>query len=526
MGNTNERSPDSPKRGLDWRYPGSAIALVAVVVGVVVVHSLLYPRINRGPAEFLPATTRVAVVADLSPGSASVGRMREVWPAADIAHLTERATDLSQELTDWTGLKLDLSKDAALWFGGELAAAAVGEAGQPLGPRSLVLITRVTSLRRARVSLDRAVAPMARDLHWQKSVLKRDYGPITVWGAAPGKEEVAYATVDGCLLLSPGSAAIDECVLAARGLKPRLGASQAFQKSTQGLAGESLLWCYLDLASVSRGTRYLLPAITRGWSGVLREHLRSGLGIERVPEPAGAGSALAFGVIPEAGGIRLRGTYWRASASSTAPASAHLERLATLLPRECVAYALVHEPAGGWLPLLGLSQPAGRVFPRLPADSSGRRGERAKPSLLAGPQIPWLALAVMPRDLLVALIGPPRGEGPAVVLAAPSKQIVGPFRAFASSLIPGSVSAEIGDITVFASRQQALRACEAAAKDGARRLSPPRGVGCSFELWAEPSVLSRELAHFSEVQLRGSETAGGGEGELSLKAEPRHLLGD
>ena len=527
----DQRTPEArprprPGRGLARSYLVAALVLIAILAISLSLDSWLRARARRAPLDFLPTSTRLALSVDLRPDSAAMRSMRMVWSGSDVAHLAGRATELSQKLVDWTGLKLDLRRDASSWFGGEVVAGAVGgETGMPLGPQStaagsrrppsLVLIARITSARRARASLDRAVAPMARDLDWRKSVLRDAGGRITVWREASGQEQIAYATQHECLVVGITSAPVAECLLAARQPDRRLAAVDGFRRATVRLLPDSAIWCYLDLASASQMTRYLLPALRHGWLGLVGAYLEGEIGFGSQESAPGTAGALAVALAPQRDGLRVRGVY-ASPKPGEAGASPHLEKLTRLLPRDTIAYLASHRPIA-LLPLVG------RLPPRLLTPPPRNPTKRWRPFPPLGP---WLGPNALPKDILIALLPRPGERRLAMVLAAPSGQMTGARGWLAAALMRGDAPrTTIGDYSVIASDEEAIRQCQLAAKDSSQRLSPPRGRDCQFEVWVRPGRLSHALARFEEAQIRGWEAAGGGEGELSLKAEPRRLLG-
>lgn len=482
-------------RGRASRLLIAATSLVAVVAIAAAAYVLAQPRARRDPADFLPSSTRAAVFLDLRPEGAAMQQVRQVWPEADVAHLRDRGVRLAQELVEWTGLELDVGRDVAPWFGGQLAAAAVGDKTiQALRPQGLVLIASATSTRRAQASLARAVRPMARDLAWKRRTLMRQGVRISAWRDARGRDQVAYAARHGCLLVGASADTISQCLLAEQSAGRQLAGMRAYQEAARRIPADSPVWCYLDVGVAAQASRYLGRGLTAGWRGVLREYLRGAL---RGRERGGAGAAgvLAAALLPRADGVAIKAVYSEPARREAEASPAHLERLAVILPREAVAYVLVHRP-GRWLPYA-------EAFP-LP---------------------PGLGSAVLPEDLLIALVAQSGKRQPAIVMAAPSEQLRGPARQLAVLAAKGQKFATVGDLAVVASDQEALRECELAARRPERRLSPRRGAGTTFELWARASALSSELAGLQEVSVKTWEQAGGGEAEVRLRMRPRDLLG-
>jgi len=507
-------TPPSKNGAWSWRrYALSALALSAIIAAAVLIQSLLHPETVQRPVEFLPSSTKAAVVLDVRADSPAVLKMREVWPAQDISHLAGRAAELSQEIINWTGLQLDVKKDVAPWFAGEIAAAAVPvEDDIALNPRSIVVVARTNSLRRARAALDRAVKPMAHDLEWRRFTARRPGGTIIVWRDSARQDHVAYATRNGCVIVSASLEAVERCLVAASDPEQRLVGAKSFEAVFSRLPKDSVAWAYLDAGYASAGARWILPALRHGWTGLLRQFAREAGANGHRPPRRDAG-ALAIAAAPEKDGLRLQASYASADRvqQTSSPTPTRLARLASLLPRETVAYALIHEP---------------RRFVSL----GGERGHRLLPRrgwLSGGPFSmldPTAFLGTMPSEAMIAALPPRDGEAE-LLIAAPSEELVGPMRLMVASSVPHGVSAEIGGFLVVASSDTALQQSRQAASDEKQRLSPPRGKDCEFEVWARAGLLSGGDFPLQELLLRGWVAGVGGEGEMVLRARPRRLLG-
>jgi hypothetical protein len=499
------------KRRNPRRYALSALGLVAIIAAAALVQSVPHPRVVRPPVEFLPASTRAAIVIDVRPDSSAGRQLREAWSASDIEHLGGRAADLSQELANWTGLQLDLRKDVAPWFGGEVAVGSVGLTNEHgLSARSVVVIARATSLRRARASLDRAVAAMADKLEWKRFTAKRPGGYIIVWRDPVREDHIAYANRDGCLLVSASLKVIEQCLVAVDSPKDRLLNARSFQQTFSRLPKHPVVWAYLDVGYMSQGTRFLLPALRRGWGGVVREfvHGFSRGGESRRRRDLGG---LAIALSPDREGVRLKAAYAPERAPSEKASPTRLEQLASLLPQTTEGYMLVHEPR--------------RFLPLSSGDARGRIASRAAPLPLALLR-PDAWINDLPDNLLVALVPEPGKGELAVLVAAPSEEMIGSARLFLASAVPHAVSGEVDHFFLVAGSEDALRQARLAVEDGKQRLAPARGRDCEFEVWAQPARLSAAASQIEEFRLRGWMLLAGGEGELILKTTPRSLLGE
>jgi hypothetical protein len=500
------------KRARDWRrYALSGLALVAIIAVAALIQSLLYPQKVRRPTEFLPSSARAAIALDVRPDSPAVVKMREVWPAQDISHLADRAAELSKEVVSWTGLQLDMKKDVAPWFAGEIAAAVVPvEDDIALNPRSVVVIARTSSLRRARAALDRAVKPMAHDLEWKRFTARRPGGTIIVWRDSMRQDHVAYVVLDGCVIVSASLEAVEQCLVAASDPGQRLTGTEPFRASFSHLPEDSVAWAYLDVAYASSNAQRLLLALRHGWISLLRQIAR-GTAAERSSSLREGVGAVAIAAAPEKDGLRLKASYASADRSPRKPSPTRLAGLASLLPPDTAAYALVHEPGR----FLSFGHKGARsMLPR----QSGRGGG------LFAPFNPLVALSELPDDVMIAML-PAKNDAAELLIAAPSAEIAGSAKLLLASLLPHSVSSEVAGFFVVASSDAGLQRARQAAGNEKHRLSPSRGKDCEFEVWAQAGLLSGGDFPLQELLLRGWVADAGGEGEVVLKASPRRLLG-
>jgi len=510
--------------GSTRRYIGSGAALVAIIVVAAVAHSLLRSSIVRPPTDFLPATTHVAIGLDFRPGSPAMSRMRTSWSQSDIDLLAMRATDLAQELVDWTGIELNLKRDASRWFGGELVAASVGGAeSRSLHPRSFVLIARATNCRRARGSLDKAVDPFAREAGWRRSVVRSGDHALILWGAPNAKTALAYTTQGGCLLVATNEAVIEHCLEAAADPSQALVATEEFTRAISPLPSDSLLWCYARTRPLVVTAEEVLPALSEGWRGITR--------LYRSAPPAGpvrerdrrrlrrpVANTLALTLKPQTTGIHLHARYRRGSRRDTV-STPSLDQLAQLVPREVLAYALVHDPAG-WSDALTLARNSwpgrrkaeGKSFPgSAPLDVMGS----------------FLGTDLLPENILVLLL--PRGgnaENPALVVAFPT----GPSGEGGPVLLPLAAlglraTARVDDTRVCASDEEAIRQCRRALQDPSSRLEHEVKPELGLQAWARPGDLLHGLDWIEEIRAEVTPDLVGAEADLYIEADPRHLLG-
>ena len=498
-----------------WLYAVAAATVVVAIAAVMIAEQFLRPGMTRPPADFLPATARAVVAFDLRPSSPAVLKMRQVWSKSDVDRLEHRAIDLSQSIVDWTGLKLDVRKDVQPWFGGEMVVGTVRTDTAPaFSPRSVVLVARATSMRRARAALDRATNPTAQKMEWKRLIARRDSDTITVWRDEMHHSQVAYATRDGCIVVSPSLDVVADCLVAAQHPAERLVTSAAFTRSYERLPPDTAIWAYFDVATAARVTQQVMPALLRGWIWALRKLAYGMYGRQTNAPEHGRRErgALAVAISPNKDGVLLKGVYASTEETAASAVPNQLEQLGRLLPRDTAAYVLAHEP--------------GRLAPTQARPSASRRS--ILPFMFLGPAA---GLASLPDNLLVAAVASP-GASPsqtagrlATIVAAPAEEMIPPARLLFGALLKESSSATIGDFYVMATHQEALTRCRRAFADKRERLPIAHRADRELDAWAEPSRLSRTMEGVKEVGLTAWASPGGGEGEVVVKAEPRRLLG-
>jgi hypothetical protein len=495
-------------RQIRW-YLVSTATLAAIIVAAALLHSYLEGRVVRSPLEFVPESARAVVVLDLRPGSAAGQRVVRTWPAADREALGVRAYDLAQRMVDWTGLRLDLREEAAQWFGGEVVVASIGgPEARSFAPRSFVLVARVTSLRRARADLHEAVEELARQNEWQRRTLRVEGRTITVWGPAGGDSEIAYAAADGCLIVSASHELLELCLRTADDPSARLTRTAHFREVRTRLPGDALVWGYLDASDLLQASREALPSLRQGWVGLVRYYLAS-RSASQVPRSVHApGDSIAVAITPEREGMRVHASYLGGSgkvAQATAPNSA---RLLELVPREAVAFAFLRD-----LPNL-VNLLAGREQPARRAHTAAHWGILGLP----------LPAEVLPESLLVTILPRQGAAGPAVAAAFAGEN----SQQSSESLLkvaPMLKAAELSGAQVVATDDESIRRMQAAGKLPAERLQVEFGTDVAVQVWAKPAALSPELARVEEIGLTVRRGARGGDMEVRVKAEPRHLLG-
>ncbi len=501
-------------------YVISALALVAIIIAAAVLHSYLQSRVVRRPMEFLPATTRLVLMLDIRRGSPSLRTLNQEWSQGDRLQLTARGLELAQQMVDWSGLQLDLRKDALKWLGGEIAIASIGvQSGRSFAPHDLVLVARITDMAKARRELDHSVEGLARAGEWQKSTLRSDGQAITVWGRISSRSEIAYATLDGCLLVGASAQHVDLCMKTARHAVDRLADTSEFRSARARVPSEAFIWCYLKADDLAQLSREVTPALLRGgWLGLVRQYLRpTGAIPSRVAE-VGEGGVLAMAVTPEAYGARVRLSYLRAGKRETQGARDQAaSRLLQLIPRDAEAFAFVRDVPGAASIVRATYGPGRGPAALNPGTEEGL-------SMPPDPLSTILQPEGMPQSALVILLprqGPSRPRLAAALMGGGAEQISN----LLAKAVPEAKAAAVANARVVASNEQDLRQIQETASDGAKRRKIEIDDEVMVQLWATQEALSPILPGIEELGFTLRRDSTGAQGELRIETEPRLLLG-
>ncbi len=501
------------------RFVPPLVALLVVALAGGAAYIMTRREAGRDPIEFLPTHTDVAVDFDSRVSAPAALRLAKTWSPSDVRRLSERATEVAQKAVDWSGFDLDIKKDVRPWYGGELVVASVAQKGlPPLAPGTLVLVARTKNMRRARASLDKAVRSFAREAEWVRRVDSREGEAVISWADAHGREQIAYALKDNCLVLGRYVAPVVECLRAANRPSQQLARVERFRTTAGKMDEDGGAWAYFDVGAAARAGKLLLPLATgANWMAVVRDYFRrdAGNGAAHDGEDLGV---VAVGLSPEPKGVRLRGVYRGTGGKATPIASA---RVAQFAPREAAAYLLLRNPGERWFRLMA-PDPFGSD-----ASGTGQAGlARTVMRKLLPPPTTWFGFTQAPAQLLVVVL--PRGrEGrPALAIVAPADQVATPPRGLLAVLSKQATAAVVGDLEIVGTDARAVKECEAAMKSPRARLSPAPDEEARFEAWVKPAALNSEFDQVKEIRLQGREVEGGGEGELSIIVPPRYLLGN
>jgi hypothetical protein len=485
-----------------WRIGLLAAAIILALAAALFWATRETP--GRDPLEFLPASAHAVVGCDMRPGSEGMRQALQEWGASDVRHLGTRGVELAQGVVDWLGFALEVRKDILPWFGGELLIASVtgpSDRARPLTPKSVVLILRTKSMRRARATLDRGVKPFAREANWGQTTEKHAGAKVTVWRDLSGRARLAYVVKDGCVLIAEGSEGIRSCLAAADDPARRLTYLESFQATVGYQRRETVAWGYVSVSSVVEAGRAVLPGLTKGWPGLLSRY-RSYASFGDREGQASLGS-LALSLSPAREGAEVRAVYRAANAARAAAKPSALARVAKFAPEEAMFSLAVHEP-DDWLALI---QP--------------RNTEPQTARFFSPPGLKWLGLEQVPSDLMFTVL---QADGkPSFALAAPAKQMPVPPRGMLSRVFPKEACTVVDGVALLAKDAQALKQCSRAAKTP-QAASDLKGE-VRLVISARPGDASSELAHVKQIRVVGRAAPGGGEGEITLAVPPRYLLG-
>jgi len=493
-------------------YIVSALALAAIISAAALLHSYLQNRVIRPPTDFLPDSTRAVIDVDVRPQSPSALLLESNWPVADREVLASRSKQLAQAIVNWTGLELDIEQDAAPWFGGEVLTALVPvRADSAPNPRDLVVIARTTDHGATRRNLDNAVKSLSKEAGWQRSTLRSNGHAITIWGPAGGASEIAYVVVDGCVLISPTSDALELCLQAAANPSHRLVETERFKYARGELPGNAFVWCYATASDLWEIAVRVLPEIRHGWRGLLRSiavRRTWNLGSDPAPFVRRLTGSVAAVVTPEKDGLRLHACYWHEAKGYRPASSAEETQLTHLVPRDAVAFVLLHELRSVLAPLV-------------PPDPARRRPVHLR-GIFPGPLGMFLEPERLPETALVAVLPRETEQKPAIAVAfsGDTTNSIGRLTGFFQG-----VTGRIEKATVFATDEEGIRQFRAAARATNDRLNIESNPEFLLQVWLRPNAISTKFSSVGEASLDVRRNASGGEAELYLKTMPSQLLG-
>jgi len=385
-----------------------------------------------------------------------------------------------------------------------MASIGGGRLGR-LGPRSLVLLARATDLREARRDLDASVEELAKAGDWRRSTARGAHAPITVWSRANGNSAMAYAAVDGCVVISANEELVRVCLDAANGSTERLSETQGFQEASRSLPKTAVVWGYASAPDMLRSAQRLVEAVGSGWLGVARAFLRPD-GAESGTAAEIARGSLAFAVSPEKDGVRLHGAYWRGSGEAREAGRASAAEMLRLVPREAAGFTLV------------------RGFDALaPALLNDPEGRAATP--FGNPIRMLVQRESLPESVLVMVLPREAKKRRFAVAAALTGGGAAVAAARLGMILPKASVGKIGDAHVIAADEEAFQQMEEAAREEAARMELLTDPAVVIQTWAEPAAFWPAMEKIGDVGFRVLEDTTGGKADLYLKAEPRYLLG-
>lgn len=226
-----------------------------------------------------------------------------------------------------------------------------------------------------------------------------------------------------------------------------------------------------------------------------------------------SGGSVALAVTPESDGVRLHANYWAGKEVSPSTSSPHSTQLLDLVPGDAVAFAVLRGLPRLVSPLVGDSGPP----------SGGR--DVFVPFIFRYPMSFLLDDGSIPEAVLITILPSKSDERDFVAAAAfaglDTDETIGRIQKF----VPQIATATINEAQVFAANAEALDRIRAAAEDEAARLETRALPDVRLQAWGRPGELWPRLERFGDVGFQVRDKATGAQMELSVKAEPRYLLG-
>ncbi|MBN1462036.1 MAG: zinc ribbon domain-containing protein [Armatimonadetes bacterium] len=498
--------PERPLRG----YVLSVVALIAIILAALLLHSYLRQRVVRPPTDFLPSTAVMALDLDLRPESPAMLLLREKWSGDDIDRLGHRATQLAQDAVSLLGLDLDLREDVSRWFGGELAVASVSQADSPpLSPRNVVLVLRVIDLRQARRDLDRAIGELAQQHQWDRFSRRSDGRAIIFWGPSRDRSQIAYCASEGCVVMGASVDVVDLCLQAGRASAERLTDTADFRETRGELPGNAFFWGYSQTGELLHAASDLLPRVQKGWLEFIKTYLRDNETDRPASSPPATLGSFAFALLPETDGLSLVANHWRGTIEPPELPEPATQRLVDYVPRAALGYAFARDARG--------------LVSALTPNPSGLHAQaRPLSLLLRSPVGLFLRDQSIPKSVLVTAL--PGDHQPRLGVAMTGVES-GQVSALCERLLSPLYSAQIEDVRLVGVDAECLRELRQAGVNPEDRLQIELDPDVYVKLWARPSALAPKVTQIEEIELTIRGEARGGTARLRLNADPGRLLG-
>lgn len=242
--------PAAPPRRLGTRILALTVAGVAVAgIGAAVWAMLALRGTSDIVMEMVPSDASVYATAYLDPAAGQKLNLRSLlqkFPELrDIDELDRRLDELLDDALADSGLT---SKDVRPWLGSQVALAMwIRGIDQP----DVAFFISSKDDAAAQAALDKARSGAAADgMRWTD----REHLGVRISSGSGGSgfwaEDLAYAMVDGTVLLSNDADALERVIDTARGDGAALGSSQKFTETLDSLAEERLGLLYADIGQI------------------------------------------------------------------------------------------------------------------------------------------------------------------------------------------------------------------------------------------------------------------------------------
>jgi hypothetical protein len=241
--------PSAPKR----TFPTKALALAVAGVGVVAIGVMAWALLAlRGTSDVLsnmvPADATVYAAAYLDPAAGqklNVRSLSEKFPALDLDELDRRIDELLDEALADSGLT---SSDVRPWLGSQVGTA-VWLRGTDVPDFALFLASKDPEAAQAALGKLRSLGE-DNGVTWTDA----EHGGVTISSGSGGTggyvEDLAYAMVDGTVVLAGNPEVIERIVDTSQGTGEPLESTEKFTQAMESLPEDRLGLVYVDVEAI------------------------------------------------------------------------------------------------------------------------------------------------------------------------------------------------------------------------------------------------------------------------------------
>jgi hypothetical protein len=241
--------PASPKRTFPTKILALAVAgVAAVAIGVVAFALLALRGTSDVLMEMVPSDATIYATAYLDPAAGqklNVRSLAEKFPALDLDELDRRIDELLDEALAESGLT---SSDVRPWLGSQVGTA-VWLRGTDVPDFAIFVSSKDPDA--AQAALDKL-----RSLGEDNGVTWTDeeHGGVKISSGSGGTggyaDDLAFAMVDGTVVLAGDADVIERIVDTAQGSGEPLASTERFTEAMESLPEENLGLLYLDVAEI------------------------------------------------------------------------------------------------------------------------------------------------------------------------------------------------------------------------------------------------------------------------------------